>query len=365
MGAVRGEWTLSRLQHTLSQSGPFSVSSLPPISVLLPVFNAGPYLDECLQSLERQTRSDFEVVAIDDGSEDGSGERLERWAAADPRIRVTRRPHQGLVATLNLGLERCRGELVARMDADDLADPRRLELQSDALGREPDLDLVSCLVSHFPAEEVAAGFRIYEAWLNDLVDSADILRERFVESPLPHPTIMARRRLLLEAGGYREVGWPEDYDLWLRLAEAGARFRKIPKVLYYWRHHEARLTRTDRRYAVERFLACKAFHLTAGPLSESDRVVVWGAGQTGRRLSKHLLRYDAPLTAFVDIDPRKIGRTLRSLPVRSPDELPELLLPDERCVVLAAVASRGARQLIRRHLDGLGLRETEDYWCVA
>ncbi len=251
------------------------------------------------------------------------------------------------------------------MDADDLAFPERLELQLEALVRDSELDVVSCLVSHFPPGSVGEGFRIYEQWLNRLVEHEEILRERFIESPLPHPSVMARRQALEEAGGYRKKGWPEDYDLWLRMAAAGRRFRKVPRVLYLWRNHDNRLTRTHPRYAVERFLACKAHHLVRGPLRERGSVILWGAGQTGRRLSKHLLRLEAPLAGFIDINPGKIGRTLRGLPIEAPEQLPDLLRRSERPVILVAVSSRGARELIREHLDGLGLREGGDYWCAA
>jgi len=88
-----------------------------------------------------------------------------------------------------------------------------------------------------------------------------------------------------------------------------------------------------------------------------------GAGQTGRRLSRHLLREGAPLACFVDIDPEKIGRTLRGLPIVGVEDLPAML--GAGTVVLAAVASRGARELIRRQLDDLGLVEGDGYWCVA
>lgn len=337
----------------------------PLISVLLPVHDAERYLPSCLQSLRRQTHGDFEVVAVDDGSTDGSGDLLRRAARADPRIRPVRRPHRGLVATLNHGLSLCRGDLIARIDADDVAHPRRFELQAAALSADRRLAVVSSLVAHFPRRRLGQGFRLYEQWLNSLVEHHDIVRERFIESPLPHPSVMLRRRDLQQAGGYRERGWPEDYDLWLRLAATGKRFGKVPRVLCLWRHHERRLTRTDSRYSVERFLACKAHHLTCGPLAASARVVVWGAGQTGRRLAKHLVRLGAPLAAFIDIDRRKIGKTLRRLPIHRPRDLPRLLTGGGRSTVLAAVSSRGARRLIRRRLDELGLREAADYWCVA
>ena len=337
--------------------------SSPTVSVLLPVFNAGDFLAECIASFDRQSLHDFEVVAVDDGSTDGSDEALDAWAARDERIRVVHLPHSGLVAALNAGLEECRAPLVARMDADDVMHPRRLELQVSALDADPDLGVVSSLVRHFRWSRVGEGFRIYEAWLNSLVTPDAIARERFVESPVAHPSAMVRRELLRAAGGYDDFGGPEDYDLWLRLLECGVKFSKIDRYLYFWREHGERLTRTDGRYSVENFLRCKARFLLSGPLADSEKLVLWGAGQTGRRLSKHLIRGGAQIEAFIDIDPEKIGRTMRGRPIVGVDSLPGLL--DDGTPVLAAVASRGARQLIREQLDELDLVEGESYWCVA
>ena len=335
----------------------------PSVSVLLPVRDAGPDLEACLASLERQTLSGFEVVAVDDGSSDGSGQRLEAWAARAPWLRVLRRPPEGLVAALNHGLAVCRGPLVARMDADDVSHPRRLELQSALLEARPKAGVVSCLVRHYPRARVAEGFARYERWLNGLRTHEEMARERFVESPLAHPSVMVRRELLAAAGGYRDCGWPEDYDLWLRLFAAGVRFAKVERPLYFWREHPGRLTRRDPRYSSDSFLRCKAHHLALGPLAGGRQVVVWGAGQTGRRLARLLLEQGIEIMAFVDIDPRKVGGTARRRPVVAPETLPGLLGP--RTVVLAAVASRGARELIRARLEAIGLVEGEGFWCVA
>jgi glycosyltransferase involved in cell wall biosynthesis len=333
----------------------------PEVSVLLPVRNAMPYLNDCIASLERQTLGNYEVVAVDDGSTDGSEGVLDEWSDRDPRVVVRRRPQSGLVDTLNAGLERCRAPLVARMDADDVSHPRRLELQAAALADEPGLGVISCLVRHFRWSRVGEGFRIYESWLNSLASPDAIARERFVESPVAHPSAMVSRELL--EPGYRETGGPEDYDLWLRLLEQGVKIAKIDRYLFFWREHGERLTRVDGRYSVENFLRCKAKYLLSGPLHGVGRVVVWGAGQTGRRLSKHLIRGGAPVEVFVDIDPDKIGRTLRGRPIIGVDDLPALL--GDGTVVLASVASRGARGLIREQLDALGLQEGVGYWCVA
>jgi hypothetical protein len=331
--------------------------------VLLPVRDGGAFLEQCLASLERQTLTDLEVVAVEDGSGDGSAEVLAWWAGRDPRIRVVPGPAAGLVAALDTGLDGARAPLVARMDSDDVCHPRRLELQVGRLDRDPDLGVVSCLVRIFPRTRVAEGFRVYERWLNGLVTPAQIARERFVESPLAHPSVVVRRELLLAVGGYRDLCWPEDYDLWLRLLAAGARCAKVERRLLFWREHGGRLTRTDCRYAAARFVECKAHHLVRGPLAGCSSVVVWGAGKTGRLLSRELLGLGAPIEAFVDIDPRKVGRRVRGRPVVAPEALPGLLGPGT--VVLAAVPARGARDLIRGHLDALGLVEGCGYWCCA
>lgn len=336
----------------------------PAVSVVLPVRNAVRYLDECLESLARQTLEDFEIVAVDDGSTDGTSEILAAWSQREPRLVGVRLEHSGLVTALNRGLELARAPIVARMDADDRSHEKRLALQLDALLREPELDVVSCRVEHFSdSGPLGEGLRIYDAWINRLLTHDDILRERFIESPLPHPSVMFRRRVVLDAGGYRDLEWPEDYELWLRLAHRGCRFAKVPDVLLGWRDRPDRLTRVDPRYAVERFLTCKAHFLALGPLAGAKRPLVWGAGQTGRRLSKHLVREGKPPVAFIDIDERKCGRTMRGAPVHPPGDLESLLEPD--VIVLAAVSSRGARQKIRDHLDALGLQETIDYWCAA
>ena len=340
-------------------------TAAPAVSVLLPVYNAAGSLPAALDSLRRQTFDDYEIVAVDDGSSDASPELLQEMARSETRLRVLRQPHAGIVTALQIGLAACRGRYVARMDADDRSAPERLARQAAYLDAHPETAVVGCLVRAFPPEEVRAGFRIYLEWLNSLVSDADIRREMFVESPLAHPSVMFRQSAVTAVGGYQEHGWPEDYDLWLRLYLAGARFAKLPEFLLDWREHAQRLTRTDRRYAVENFLRAKAHYLTRGPLRERQTVIVWGAGMMGRRLSKHLLRQDCPLVAFIDVDPRKIGQTRRGLPILAPNELPALWARSLRPALIAAVGARGARQIIRARLAGFGLVEGQDWWGAA
>jgi len=341
------------------------MASLPLVSVLMPCYNAADTLQEALLSLQCQSLSDFEVIAVDDGSSDSTSVILQEWASRDPRFRVITLSHQGIIPALNAGLRACQAPYIARMDADDRSHPERLSKQLQFLEEHPQVGVLGCLVAGFPKDQVRQGFQVYIDWQNSLVTDADIRREIFVESPLVHPSVMLRRELLHQVGGYQEHGWPEDYDLWMRLYLAGAVFAKVPSLLLEWREYPGRLTRQDSRYSVENFLRLKANYLARGPLADRDAVLIWGAGMMGRRLSKHLLRLGVPLVAFFDVDPRKIGRTRRGLPVLSPDELPARMNQYARPVLLAAVGARGARALIRLRLADFGLREGIDWWSVA
>jgi glycosyltransferase involved in cell wall biosynthesis len=335
------------------------------ISVLLPCYNTQDTLEEALDSLQSQTYPDFEVICIDDGSSDSTLEILQQRASLDPRLKVISIPHGGVIQAANRGLSACRGEIIIRLDADDRCHPRRIELQRAYLLEHPDVAVVSCLVEGFPESQIGEGFKIYYRWLNSLTSHEDITREIFVESPIANPSAAFRRSWIRELGGYQDHGWPEDYDLWLRGYLAGAQFAKIPQVLLSWREHPGRLTHEDPRYSLENFLRAKAHYLAQGPARERDAVIVWGAGMTGRRLSKHLQREGLPLKAFVDVDPKKIGRTRRGKPIISSEELLGVWSNYNHPILLTAVRARKAAPLIRGTLADLGLIEGSDWWQAA
>ncbi len=341
------------------------MSPTPLVSVLMPIYNAAATLDEALDSLAKQTMPDFEVVAVDDGSSDDTIEILSAWQRRDRRVRVLSQPHAGIVSVLNSGLAACRAAWVARMDADDRSHPERIARQMAYLESHPEIAVVGCRVKAFPDGQVQEGLRLYLAWLNGLVEDEDIRRDMFVESPLVHPSIMFQRRWVEQVGGYQEHGWPEDYDLWLRLYLAGAHFAKVPETLLEWREDPGRLTRTDSRYSPENFMRLKVHYLLRGPLLNCEAVIVWGAGQMGKKLGKELQKLEAPLIAYMDVDPRKIGRTRRGLPILRQEELPALRRNHPRLVVLAAVGTRGARTILRSRFDAYGLHECEDWWMAA
>ncbi len=333
---------------------------MPRVSVLLPARNAEATLRPAVRSILRQSFRDLELVAVDDGSTDGTAAILAEAAEADPRVRVLRGPGQGIVAALEAGRARCGGELIARMDADDVAHPARLAEQIAALDADASLDGLGCNVSMFPSQSVGEGMLLYVRWLNSLHRPEDVARERFVESPLVHPAVVLRARTLADAGGYVERGWPEDYDLWLTLIGRGARLGNLPAVRLFWRDHGRRLTRTDPRYGKERHVALKARHLAQGPLAARRSCAIWGAGKTGRALGRALGAEGIGIEWWVEVDAKKVGRTVRDAKVVGLDALP----PPGGPLLLVAVAARGARAEIRGDLHARGWREGRDYLAV-
>lgn len=332
------------------------------ISVILPFRNAAETLDDALRGLLADGDPALEVIAIDDGSEDGGRARAEAWTRKDVRVRVVQGPRQGLVAALRAGLDCARGGLIARMDADDICHPARLSRQRTFLAAHPRVGAAGTRVEAVAAGgSVGEGLLRYVAWQNGLLTPEDHRRERFVESPLCHPSVMMRRGAFEAVGGYRDTAGPEDYDLWLRLVAAGYELAKVPEVLLSWRHQAGRATFSDPRYAPERFRETKAPFLAAA-LSRMprERRVLWGAGPTGRKLARELARHGLCFELIIDIDPDKLGRTLRGAAIASPDALEA-----GRDVVVGAVGARGARELIRAELEARGFREGEDAWFAA
>jgi len=349
---------------------------VPEVSVLLPCRNVATWLPECIASLEAQSLPDFEVLAVDDRSTDETGSLLRRWSARDDRVRVLevaswssplghgRTAREGLVPSLDLAVTASRAPLLARMDGDDIAGPRRLELQRDLLASRPDLAGCGTAVDLFPRSEVGEGYRRYEAWLNGLAEPTELWRDLFVECPVAHPTLMIRRSVLSGLGGYRDPGWPEDYDLVLRLHAAGMRMANLPEPLLRWRVRPDRHSLASDRYSAGSFRRCKVHFLDQAFLPASRPLVVWGAGKVGKPLARELIRQGRPVTAFVDLDARKIGQEIHGAPVLDPVGF-EILASKDDPYVIAAVGSPGAREEIRAALDALGQREIEDYRVCA
>jgi len=206
----------------------------PLVSVLLPVWNGERFLRASIDSIASQTFRAFELIVISDGSTDGSLEIAREAAGLDSRIVVLPLPHDGLPAALNAGIAAARGAYLARMDADDLAVPARLERQVAYLDAHPHCVVVGSAVDVVDAQDEHLGIVRFPAAHADIVGALAVGR-----TGLAHPAVLMRREAVAAAGGYRANAFPsEDLDLWLRIRHHGE-FANLDEPLLRYRRHPA------------------------------------------------------------------------------------------------------------------------------
>jgi glycosyltransferase involved in cell wall biosynthesis len=228
----------------------------PLISVCMPVYNTESYVAEAVESILAQTYRNFEFLIVDDGSTDRSLAILERYAAQDSRIRLSSRANAGYLVRLNEMLDDARGDLIARMDADDVAMPERFIRQVEFLDAHPEVVAVGSriLAIDRDGDPIAEFCTIQD---HEGIDRAHLdVRGGFIN----HPVAMIRTDTIRRIGGYRADYWPgEDVDLWLRLAEIG-RLANLPETLLKYRRHLESIGYTRQARQTER---CRAAAIDA------------------------------------------------------------------------------------------------------
>lgn len=337
--------------------------SSPTVSVILPAYNAAERLPAAIESICHQTFTDWELILIDDGSTDQTYGVAQLYLSRIPRFTLVSQPHAGIVSALNFGLSMARGKFIARMDADDVCHPERLACQMAFFRRTSGIGLVSCRVAYGGDRETNAGYALHVDWINTLTTPEAIHLNRFVESPLAHPSVLFRRTLLKHHGRYADGPFPEDYELWLRWMDAGVKMAKTPEALLTWNDPPARLSRNDPRYDFKAFYTVKARYLARAVEAQrrERKVWIWGAGRPTRVRAEQLTAHGITITGYIDIDPKKSGRILHGRPIVSPQNLPH---PSE-AFVIGYVAKRGARELIRASLIQAKYAEGQDFLMAA
>jgi glycosyltransferase involved in cell wall biosynthesis len=302
---------------------------------------------------------DDELVLVDDGSADASS-AIAIAIARDPRVALLHSGGVGISGALRCGLAASRGEWIARMDSDDISLPGRLAAERKRLEADPTLGVIGTQVEVF-GTHVGDGIRRYVAWQNSLITPEDHARSIYVESPVCHPSTMLRRTALESVGGFADGPFAEDYDLWLRLVAAGWRIAKVPSILLRWRIHGRNTTFSDPRLSISALRRLRARHLA----KRIDRpFAIWGAGREGSRLAAALEEHSARPSFFIDIDPRKIGRTRRAAPIVTvSDGLARARR--EGTLIVVAVAVPGARDIVRAQLHAANFVEGRDFVTAA
>jgi glycosyltransferase involved in cell wall biosynthesis len=205
------------------------MSGTPTVSVVMPAFNAAEFLDEAISSILEQTFRDFEFLIIDDGSTDSTASILAKYGKADSRLRVFRQSNEGMISALNRGCRLARGRYIARMDADDVSLPHRIERQVDYMEKNPRVGIVGTWTTQIERDGSVRG-----NWCPSPLPK--FLRwKHFFGGCVHHPSVLIRRDVLEKIDFYRpDAVHVEDLDLWLR-ASAITEFGNVPEVLLKYR----------------------------------------------------------------------------------------------------------------------------------
>ncbi len=268
---------------------------LPQVSILLPVFNAEKYLEKTLRSLLGQSFGSFEIVAMDDGSTDGSAEILRRLS--DPRIRIEKNPgNLGLIETLNRGISLCRGEFIARMDADDIALPTRIEKQYRYMQQHP-----QCILVGTGRSAIDESDQPIDSFNKPATGSALIRWKLLTGNFITHPTVMLRKSALPLPLFEAEYKHAEDYAAWLKLSSCGD-MEILPEKLLQYRFHGQSVSQQNKMVQVQSAMRALADHLRGhhGVSFEFNSLALWSAPQDAAAFSKpadffRLLRWMNPL----------------------------------------------------------------------
>lgn len=269
------------------------------LSVIMPVYNAEQYLDESIESILNQTYSQFEFIIINDGSNDSSLSKIEKYKRVDNRIKIITRENKGLVYSLNEGIKAAQGKYIARMDADDISEINRFEAQLSFLKENKDVDILGTYIQVIGDKSSAESI---ENWFNQTWKMNKALERSIEGCIIAHPTVLMKKKVVDNLGGYRNK-YPkfEDDDLWIRALKNGYKIVNLDKKLLQYRVHSESKSNIDSK-DYEKFLNEKIFfkleHFFKG--KKENKIFIWGCGRGGRITKECLENSNIKIEGFID-----------------------------------------------------------------
>ena len=318
------------------------------ISVLMPVKNTAPFLRECLDSIISQTETNWELIAVDDHSADDSLSILEEYADIDQRIRIFQNKLKGVIEALVLASKQARGELITRMDSDDIMLPEKLTALKSKLLECGKKHVAVGMVSYFSNTVLGEGYIKYAEWLNGLTAKEGNYSEIYKECVVPSPCWMIHKDDLETCGGIGSNVYPEDYDLCFRFYKSGFNIAGVREVLHAWRDHPMRSSRTQEHYSDNRFLDLKVRYFAELDYEEERQLLLWGAGKKGKEIARKLIERQIPFL-WVSNNVNKIGHVIYDQRIADKDQVKTV----SKAQVIVAVANPMEQQILLEELDGM------------
>lgn len=333
----------------------------PLVSIIMAARNTEPYLHACLDSVMAQTYSNWELIAINDHSEDRTPQIFEEYAAKDDRVRVFHSDRPKLIPTLKYGYRFAKGDLINRMDSDDKMPLDKLEVLVNEWKRYGKGHIIAGGTQHFVDEgEVGGGFRRYEEWLNDVARNSRHYEEIYTECVIPSHSWILHKDDLDSVDAFNPEVYPEDYDLCFRFYRKGLTIIGIDKVLHYWRDRSNRISRTWEEYEDNRYFDMKLRYFFEIDRDKERPLVLWGAGRNGKDMARLLQERNEPFHWVCDND-RKVGLDVYGVRMEHFNTVPSLENPQ----IMIVVASPDGKQEIRKSLDAWGKEVRKDFWFFS
>ncbi|MBT8327161.1 MAG: glycosyltransferase [Bacteroidia bacterium] len=287
------------------------------ISILMPVKNAEPYLKGCIESIIKQSYTNWQLVAVDDSSTDNSYQILKDFSSTYSNIEVFRSNGTGIIDALRLAYKSSLGDFVHRMDADDLMPINKLELFMEHWQPKA---IVSGKIKYFTDEgEIGDGFNKYQAWINGLMEANNLWKDPYLECSLPSPAWLMKRSDFEDIGAFRSSLLPEDYDLMFRIYASKIEVITIKETVHFWRDSLDRTSRNEPQYFPIAYFPIKVHYFL-----QIDRntkpLLLWGAGRKGKLIAKLLIAQNEKFT-WITNNQNKIGLSIYGIRMHGEDEI--------------------------------------------
>lgn len=329
----------------------------PLISILIPFKNTQRFLDACLESILKQTYSNWELLIVDDHSIDKSYTLVENYTNKDKRIKLFKNEGFGIINALKLAFSKSKGDYITRMDSDDIMTNIKLETLLNNLQQNGKNHIATGLVSYFSEEGISDGYRKYEQWLNNLTTNGTNYSEIYKECVIPSPCWMISRANLLAVDAFNTTRYPEDYDLTFRFYEANYKIISCNQVLHLWRDYGTRASRTDANYAENSFIDIKLHYFLKLDFDKTKPLIIWGAGKKGKTIAKKLIALNISFQWICD-NPKKIGKHIYDVEMKSFKYLETL----NNFQSIISVANKEEQASIRKYLLKLNKASMQDYF---
>lgn len=322
----------------------------------MPVKNAATYLKDCLHSICRQTEQHWQLIAVNDHSTDNSLTILKEWTKKDNRIEVYDNQGEGIIDALRFAYTKSKGNLISRMDADDKMVPEKIAELKKALIDNGSGHVAVGLVEYFSSGNLGNGYIRYANWLNELTQQANNFNDIYKECVIPSPCWMMYKTDFDACGAFNSNIYPEDYDLCFRMYAQHLKIAAVPKIIHYWRDYPNRTSRTDEKYADNRFLDLKLQYFLRLDHQPKQTLCLWGAGDKGKYLSKKLIELNIDFT-WVCNNPKKMGQNIYGKTL-----IGWQAAPINQVQYIIAVAQKNAVVEIETYLQEQQLSKGESYY---